>query len=156
MTTPFHTEADSFLGRADVVGLDSLFSAEEKAVALKVRGFVDEHIRPHIALFLVWAVYYFTYYGLQFVINDFKDARVSFTFNGVAELLGVYLSSHALKRYPKAPMLKWQLLIACAACLCFCVASTDSSLWSFLIFRALKSGQTRHRSLLPDAAGALA
>ncbi|WP_423300392.1 acyl-CoA dehydrogenase family protein [Micrococcus yunnanensis] len=49
MTTPFHAEADSFLGRADVVGLDSLFSAEEKAVALKVRGFVDEHIRPHIA-----------------------------------------------------------------------------------------------------------
>ena len=44
MTTPFHAEADSFLGRADVVGLDSLFSAEEKAVALKVRGFVDEHI----------------------------------------------------------------------------------------------------------------
>ena len=42
-------EADSFLGRADVVGLDSLFSAEEKAVALQVRGFVDEHIRPHIA-----------------------------------------------------------------------------------------------------------
>ena len=49
MTTPFHAEADSFLGRADVVGLDSLFSAEEKAVALQVRGFVDEHIRPHIA-----------------------------------------------------------------------------------------------------------
>ena len=35
MTTPFHAEADSFLGRADVVGLDSLFSAEEKAVALQ-------------------------------------------------------------------------------------------------------------------------
>lgn len=93
------------------------------------------YVRPRIPIFLIWAVYYFAYFGLQFSMNDFKDAKVSFTFNGVAELLGVYISSQILKRYPKVPLLKWQLFIASAACLCFRLASSDSYLWSFLIFR---------------------
>ena len=40
---------ESFLGAVDITQLDSLFSAEEKDVALRVRGFVDEHIRPNIS-----------------------------------------------------------------------------------------------------------
>ncbi len=57
MTTPFHAESDSFLGRVDVVGLDSLFSDEEKATALAVRALVDEHIRPNIASWYEDAVF---------------------------------------------------------------------------------------------------
>ena len=44
MTTPFHTESDSFFGRVDVVGLDALFSDEEKATALAVRALSLIHI----------------------------------------------------------------------------------------------------------------
>lgn len=57
MSTPFHAESDSFLGRVDVVGLDALFSEQEKATALAVRAFVDEHIRPHIASWYEDAVF---------------------------------------------------------------------------------------------------
>ncbi|MEV4900865.1 acyl-CoA dehydrogenase family protein [Citricoccus sp. NPDC055426] len=39
----------SFLGPVDLTGLDGLFSTPEKDLALRVRGFVDEHIRPNIA-----------------------------------------------------------------------------------------------------------
>ncbi|GAA4393899.1 acyl-CoA dehydrogenase family protein [Brevibacterium pityocampae] len=35
--------------RADLLGLESLFSAEELAFRDEVRGFVDEAIRPHVA-----------------------------------------------------------------------------------------------------------
>ncbi|APF40831.1 acyl-CoA dehydrogenase family protein [Neomicrococcus aestuarii] len=40
---------ESFLGPVDQINLDALFSDEEKALALKVRSFVDETIRPNIA-----------------------------------------------------------------------------------------------------------
>lgn len=49
MPTPHHSDTDSFLGRVDVTGLHTLFSDEERATALQVRAFVDEHIRPNIA-----------------------------------------------------------------------------------------------------------
>lgn len=39
----------SFLGPVDLTGLDSLFSSGEKELALQVRRFVDEVIRPDIA-----------------------------------------------------------------------------------------------------------
>lgn len=93
-----------------------------------------EFLKPHLWLFAIWGVYYFAYFGLQFSIGNFKDASINFTFNGVAELLGVLLSSHVLKRYRKVPLLKWQLSIASAGCLCFRLANIDSYLWSFLIF----------------------
>lgn len=41
--------AESLFGAVDITQLDSLFSDEEKNTALRVRGFVDEHIRPNIA-----------------------------------------------------------------------------------------------------------
>lgn len=56
-TTAFHTQAESFLGRVDVTGLDSLFSEQEKTIALAVRAFVDEHIRPNIASWYEDAVF---------------------------------------------------------------------------------------------------
>lgn len=47
----------SFLGPADVVGLDRLFSEEEKQLALSVRRLVDESIRPNIAEWYEKAVF---------------------------------------------------------------------------------------------------
>ena len=47
--TSARNPSGSFLGAVDLVGLDSLFSEQEKATALAVRSFVDETIRPNIA-----------------------------------------------------------------------------------------------------------
>jgi glutaryl-CoA dehydrogenase len=51
------TPGDSFLGTVDLMGLDGLFSAGEKDLALQVRGFVDEVIRPNIAEWYGQAVF---------------------------------------------------------------------------------------------------
>lgn len=48
-STRLSQNSDSFLGAVDLTGLDGLFSEEEKATTLAVRGFVDEVIRPNIA-----------------------------------------------------------------------------------------------------------
>ncbi|MBB5747737.1 glutaryl-CoA dehydrogenase [Micrococcus sp. TA1] len=47
----------SFLGPVDLTGMDGLFSAEEKSLALQVRGLVDEVIRPNIAQWYEAAVF---------------------------------------------------------------------------------------------------
>ncbi|MCY1158843.1 MAG: acyl-CoA dehydrogenase, partial [Citricoccus sp.] len=47
----------SFLGPVDLTGMDGLFSAQEKALALQVRGLVDEVIRPNIADWYEQAVF---------------------------------------------------------------------------------------------------
>ncbi|NUL44509.1 acyl-CoA dehydrogenase [Cellulosimicrobium funkei] len=46
---PSQDTSASFLGPVDLTGLDGMFSAEERGLALEVRGFVDEVIRPNIA-----------------------------------------------------------------------------------------------------------
>ena len=56
-STPRSQDSDSFLGAVDLTGLDGLFSAEEKQTALKVRGLVDELIRPNIARWYEEAVF---------------------------------------------------------------------------------------------------
>lgn len=50
-------ERQSFLGPVDLTGLDALFSDEEKSLALRVRAFVDEHLRPNIANWYDQAVF---------------------------------------------------------------------------------------------------
>ncbi|MDL9978678.1 acyl-CoA dehydrogenase family protein [Microbacterium sp. ASV49] len=42
-------DIDELRGRSDVLGIDALLSAEERATRDRVRAFVDEHIRPNIA-----------------------------------------------------------------------------------------------------------
>ncbi|QCU78840.1 acyl-CoA dehydrogenase [Citricoccus sp. SGAir0253] len=46
---PSRDTSASFLGPVDLTGMDALFSAEEKQLALDVRALVDEVIRPNIA-----------------------------------------------------------------------------------------------------------
>lgn len=47
----------SFLGPVDLTDLDGLFSDREKTTAMRVRGFVDEVIRPNIAAWYDRAVF---------------------------------------------------------------------------------------------------
>lgn len=42
-------DLDALRAASDVLGIDSLLSDDERAVRDRVREFVDEHIRPHIA-----------------------------------------------------------------------------------------------------------
>jgi glutaryl-CoA dehydrogenase len=51
------TTLSSVFGPADLTGLDGQLSAEEKDLALAVRGLVDEHIRPNIAGWYEQAVF---------------------------------------------------------------------------------------------------
>ncbi|WP_051215443.1 acyl-CoA dehydrogenase family protein [Granulicoccus phenolivorans] len=47
--SPARPAGSSIFGPVDLVDLDRLFSAEEKAITLRVRALVDEVIRPNIA-----------------------------------------------------------------------------------------------------------
>jgi glutaryl-CoA dehydrogenase len=46
---PSQDTSASFLGPVDLIGMDGMFSEQEKGLALKVRALVDEVIRPNIA-----------------------------------------------------------------------------------------------------------
>ena len=120
---------------------NSLFNPREKNK--KKPGLtILESLVPQLWLLTLWAVYYFAYFGLQFSIGTFGDAAVSFTYNGVAELLGVVAGAQIIKKFGKKPLMKWQISIAACASLSIFWLGDQMALTAFLVFRSLTSRQT--------------
>lgn len=91
--------------------------------------------RQYWMVFIVWSVYYFVYFGLQYSLFsvDMDALWLGFSLFGVTELLGLYLASSVAKKHRRVITLRVFLIIAALACL-LSIFTTNLPSFNLILF----------------------
>lgn len=91
-----------------------MFNGSQKIKTRKIESLVRYWV-----IYLIWAIYYFTYFGLQYSLFSISNDIIwlNFSLFGFVELLGMYFASSVSKRMKRVPIMRVLLIIAALACL---------------------------------------
>lgn len=79
----------------------------------------SERLVKYWVVYLIWGIYYFTYFGLQYSLFTVNNDVIwlNFSLFGFVELLGMFFASSVSKRMQRVYMMRIFIITAGCACL---------------------------------------
>jgi len=128
-----------------------VFKCDEKKSAKPV----SSYSKHYNLIYGIWAIYYFTYFGLQYTLFSIGNNSVwiNFSLFGFVELIGMYLASSVSRNMQRVTTMRFFLIVASVACLLNIISHRVPFMNLLLFICELTRREVLHQHVLRRADG---